>query len=59
MAYALDKMDAKKVKVGSQNISKTGPGAFTGETSVDMLKDLGIGITLVGHSERRSIYGEN
>jgi len=58
MAYTLEKMDAKKVKVGSQNVSKTGPGAFTGETSVNMLKDLGIGITLVGHSERRSIYGE-
>eukprot|EP00923_Selenidium_pygospionis_P039588 GHVN01068753.1.p4 GENE.GHVN01068753.1~~GHVN01068753.1.p4 ORF type:complete len:201 (+),score=30.48 GHVN01068753.1:4697-5299(+) len=47
-----------KINVGFQNISKTGKGAFTGEVSADMLKEMGINTILVGHSERRSIYGE-
>ena len=33
-------------------------GAFTGENSVDMLQDMGISWTLIGHSERRDIFGE-
>lgn len=46
------------VSVATQNISLTGNGAFTGEISVDMLKDAGITHTLTGHSERRTLYGE-
>ncbi|KAF7457605.1 Triosephosphate isomerase [Cryptosporidium felis] len=45
-------------KIGSQNISATGSGAFTGEVSCEMLKDMGVDCTLVGHSERRQYYGE-
>mmetsp|Transcript_18982 Transcript_18982/g.43856 ORF Transcript_18982/g.43856 Transcript_18982/m.43856 type:complete len:614 (+) Transcript_18982:99-1940(+) len=41
------------VAVGSQDVWTKGNGAFTGETSADMLKDMGIQWTLVGHSERR------
>ncbi|CAN0351172.1 unnamed protein product [Ascophyllum nodosum] len=41
------------VKVAAQDCWTQGNGAFTGETSADMLKDLGVGWTLVGHSERR------
>ena len=48
----------KHVLVGCQNISKYGFGAYTGETSVLHLKDLGIHWTLVGHSERRSLFAE-
>lgn len=45
--------------LSSQNVH-TGPatGAFTGEVSAEMLVDLGAKWSLVGHSERRSIYGE-
>lgn len=39
-------------------MSKTGFGAFTGETSVLHAKDLGLTWTLIGHSERRCLYGE-
>ena len=46
------------VNVGTQNISLTGDGAYTGEHSVAMVKDAGITWTLTGHSERRSLYGE-
>eukprot|EP00919_Chromeraceae_sp_WS-2016_P081064 GHVR01191533.1.p1 GENE.GHVR01191533.1~~GHVR01191533.1.p1 ORF type:complete len:250 (+),score=61.71 GHVR01191533.1:73-822(+) len=41
-----------------QNISRTSNGAFTGEISVDMMKDLSLKWTLVGHSERRQYFGE-
>eukprot|EP00922_Rhytidocystis_sp_ex-Travisia-forbesii_P009187 GHVS01013421.1.p1 GENE.GHVS01013421.1~~GHVS01013421.1.p1 ORF type:complete len:268 (-),score=34.76 GHVS01013421.1:233-1036(-) len=47
-----------KIDVGSQNVSKTGNGAFTGETSCEILMDMGIKWSLVGHSERRQFYGE-
>ncbi|CAI5711948.1 unnamed protein product [Peronospora effusa] len=46
------------VRVSGQDVWKQGNGAFTGETSAEMLKDLGAEYTLVGHSERRE-NGEN
>merc|ERR1719197_581680 len=42
----------------AQNVSKTGYGAFTGEWTAEALVDMGISWTLIGHSERRSKYGE-
>jgi len=44
---------------GAQNVSQHEKGAFTGEVAVSMLRDLGCAIVLVGHSERRAIYGED
>ena len=44
---------------GAQNVSQHEKGAFTGEVSVSMLRDMGCAIVLVGHSERRAIYGED
>ena len=44
---------------GGQTLNPNAQGAHTGETSGGMLKDLGCHYVLVGHSERRSIYGEN
>jgi len=46
------------VHVATQNLSLTADGAFTGEFSVGMVKDMGISYTLTGHSERRTLYGE-
>lgn len=48
----------KGILVGSQNCSDQDQGAFTGETSTDSLMELGMHFTLLGHSERRSLYGE-
>jgi len=45
--------------VAAQNISKTGNGAYTGEISIEILKDFGIKWALIGHSERRQYYGED
>lgn len=47
------------IKVIAQNVSEKSQGAFTGEVSVDMLKSIGVDGIIVGHSERRKIYGEN
>jgi len=44
---------------GAQNLSDKLSGAYTGEVSATMLKDFGCRYVLVGHSERRSIYGED
>lgn len=46
------------VRVGGQNCSDEDSGAFTGEVSARMLKDVGAQIALIGHSERRHVYGE-
>jgi len=44
--------------VSSQNISRTGFGAYTGEFCAEQILDLGVTWTLVGHSERRTYYGD-
>ena len=46
------------VRVGGQNCSDEAEGAFTGEVSASMLKDIGATVALLGHSERRHVYGE-
>lgn len=47
------------VKLGAQDASHKPDGAYTGEVSVDMLKDCGVQVVLCGHSERRHVLGEN
>jgi triosephosphate isomerase len=44
---------------GGQNLSTEASGAFTGEISASMLQDFGCKYVIVGHSERRSLYGED
>ncbi|MEQ1661378.1 MAG: triose-phosphate isomerase [Thiobacillus sp.] len=44
---------------GAQNVSEQAKGAFTGEVSTSMLLDFACSYVIVGHSERRSLYGES
>lgn len=47
-----------KLIVGSQNVHYLPSGAYTGEVSIPMLEEIGVRWSLVGHSERRTYYGE-
>ena len=46
------------IKLGAQNMCDQDSGAFTGEVSGPMLKDVGCEYVVIGHSERRAMYGE-
>ncbi len=45
--------------IGAQNMNDASPGAFTGEVAGTMLKDAGAKFVILGHSERRMLYGED
>jgi triosephosphate isomerase len=47
------------IGLGAQNVCAEAPGAFTGEVSAGMLKDVGCTYAIVGHSERRLLYRED
>ncbi|GAA6206456.1 MULTISPECIES: triose-phosphate isomerase [Thalassotalea] len=49
----------KSIHLGSQNVNEHQSGAFTGEISIDMLKECSVQYVIVGHSERRDIYKES
>ena len=54
-----EKLAGSAVAWGGQNLSVHKSGAYTGEISGPMLKDYGCTYVIVGHSERRTLYGEN
>lgn len=47
------------IQFGAQDVAKEEAGAYTGEVAVSMLKDIGCTYTIVGHSERRAIFGDS
>ncbi|EDO06081.1 putative triosephosphate isomerase protein [Babesia bovis T2Bo] len=55
---ALECFDKQRFKIGVQNFSQAKCGAFTGEIAIPMLNELGLEWTLIGHSERRTLFGE-
>jgi len=58
LAAVAAQLAGSKVLLGSQTVSEHSNGAFTGEISTSMLKDVGCDYVIVGHSERRALYGE-
>ena len=58
LADVSEQLSGSKVAWGGQNLSTEAKGAFTGETSADMLLDFKSEYVIVGHSERRTLYGE-
>lgn len=48
-----------RVRLGAQNMCVEDSGAFTGEVSAAMLKDVGCELVILGHSERRALFGES
>lgn len=57
--YVSECLSVNNITLGAQNLcTEPEQGAFTGEISAEMIKDFGCQYVIVGHSERRSIYGE-
>jgi triosephosphate isomerase len=52
-------LDSAQIYLGAQAVSAHGPGAYTGEVSAAMLADNGCDFAIVGHSERRAMFGED
>lgn len=59
LSQAQQKLAGTSVKWGAQDVHQLEKGAYTGEVSASMLKDFGCSYVIVGHSERRSLYGES
>jgi triosephosphate isomerase len=59
LAQAQKALAGTTVGLGAQTLSEHAQGAYTGEVSANMLKDFGCGYVIVGHSERRALYGES
>ena len=58
LAPAIEAAKGTHVKIGAENLHFEDSGAFTGEVSADMLKDLGVEYVIIGHSERRAYNNE-
>lgn len=59
LQQAQDRLQRTAIRWGAQNLSPHAQGAYTGEVSASMLVDFGCRYVIVGHSERRALYGED
>jgi len=58
LAYLADALETSNILIGAQDVYWQDEGAFTGEVSPVMLKDIGCKFVIIGHSERRQYFGE-
>lgn len=58
LQYVSEKLSATPLKVAAQNCYKAEKGAFTGELAPAMIQDCGASWVIIGHSERRNVFGE-
>ncbi|MDR1465922.1 MAG: triose-phosphate isomerase [Oscillospiraceae bacterium] len=59
LAAALEAAAGSNIQIGAQNCHWAADGAFTGEVSAPMLKAVGVAYVIVGHSERRTLFGDS
>ena len=58
LTEAIKAAKGTNVKIGAENLHFEDSGAFTGEVSADMLKDIGVDYVIIGHSERRQYFAD-
>ena len=59
LAQAAERLKGTRIALGAQTLSEHASGAYTGEVSAIMLREFGCRFVLVGHSERRQLFGES
>jgi len=59
LSTAIKRAKKSNIEVVAQNMHAAKNGAFTGEVSAEMLKSIGVKTVILGHSERRSLFGES
>ncbi len=58
LSAALNTAEGSNIKIGAENCHWAESGAYTGEVSTGMLKEMGVEYVVIGHSERRTYFGE-